>query len=486
MAFSAARASQAWACAIDSCSVQGPARGRGIRCVGVSPAPSRDKIAHNYRLQVLKSCFVGSWGPLILMARRPTPSPKRTCALKKSASLIAPHFLFFDIGCTMSHDIRIWERPMGQPNPTSLEEAGRTMQALERLRPGLNPKFMALAERMAARYPVLGREQQFVSATEDDGNGAAWLGDPREQAKNCTEAVWAFELPTEDPVRALRFVVDNANALGLTVLDDQIGMVFVPPDQVLPPEHAALWQSAKREMDAPQKRWSVSKARKEMKDRIAQLLAHTDFRLDESRTTATGFRFSRVTEAGTQSIYVGCRAIHGEPQCTVRASVGSQAVAQVMHALFPDRLESSLNEQVGFDFGSFHGNPSTDVPVESAEQALAILRTIKESPGFQILDITRTVPGMHRILTEMELFTLHQVSPKDPRTLAQQWRETGGGSPALIFAWLIGSDHFEEIEHQARQLSKDWSPEGRQREHAELDRVLAYLREHCKRGAIAG
>ncbi|WP_418132854.1 hypothetical protein ABL849_00040 [Variovorax sp. 375MFSha3.1] len=132
----------------------------------------------------------------------------------------------------MSYDLRVWERPVGQADPVSFEEASRTLLELERLEPGPNPKFIALAEQMAARYPVMGQE---AAVERDDDSDAIWISDPVAGARGCTSAVWAFELPTEDHVHALRFVVERANALGLTVFDDQLGMVFISPDRVLLP-----------------------------------------------------------------------------------------------------------------------------------------------------------------------------------------------------------------------------------------------------------
>lgn len=81
---------------------------------------------------------------------------------------------------------------MGQPDPVSFEEASRTLLELERLEPGPNPKFIALGEQMAARYPVMGKK----SAVERDDNDsdAVWIGDPVAGAKRCAGAVWAFEL----------------------------------------------------------------------------------------------------------------------------------------------------------------------------------------------------------------------------------------------------------------------------------------------------
>lgn len=148
----------------------------------------------------------------------------------------------------MSYDLRVWERPVGQADPVSFEEASRTLLELERLEPGPNPKFIALAEQMATRYPVMGQE----SAVErNDDSDAVWISDPVAGARNCTSAVWAFELPTEDHVHALRFVVERANALGLTVFDDQLGMVFISPDRVLPPEQAVIREGAKRDSAYP-------------------------------------------------------------------------------------------------------------------------------------------------------------------------------------------------------------------------------------------
>lgn len=81
---------------------------------------------------------------------------------------------------------------------------------------------------------------------------------------------------TEDSGHVLCFVVKRASALGLTALDDQLGMVLVPPDRVLPPGQVAIWEGTNRGMDTALVRWTLAIA-KAIKPRLKALLKAQGF-----------------------------------------------------------------------------------------------------------------------------------------------------------------------------------------------------------------
>jgi hypothetical protein len=70
------------------------------------------------------------------------------------------------------------------------------------------------------------------------------------EAQDNEQAIFSLRLPQADRVQLLRLVVDTATALGLTVFDGQIGMVFLPSGAVFPEEHAKSWALIKMQMDS--------------------------------------------------------------------------------------------------------------------------------------------------------------------------------------------------------------------------------------------
>ncbi len=116
------------------------------------------------------------------------------------------------------------------------------MLALQGTKAAANPKFVELVQQLLKHHP---------SQASDPGcPHSAWGGDPFKDALTDKESLFCLSLPPANRVELLRLVVDTANVLGLTVLDDQIGMVFFPSGAVLPEERADSWVLIKEQMDS--------------------------------------------------------------------------------------------------------------------------------------------------------------------------------------------------------------------------------------------
>jgi len=199
----------------------------------------------------------------------------------------------------MSYDIRIWEHPTGRPTPTSLEEAGRTMLELEKTRPGVNPKFIALAQKMVEGHTYSAMYPSGDRAAQD----ATWLGNPVQQAKELEKAVWAVELPEEDRVGMLRFMVDTATGLGLAVFDEQIGMAFLPGGIVLPQAQRALWDGLKEEMASTPAPTTKPQMRKAMLAKVTPIFERHGFEARKSKEFDMEF-FRTVEDGASQQVVV--------------------------------------------------------------------------------------------------------------------------------------------------------------------------------------
>lgn len=141
----------------------------------------------------------------------------------------------------MSSSLAVWE---GSLSPASaFEDVAKDMLALESQTRGVNQRFVELARRMETYRP----------ADDSDGRDqAVWSSPPLTDARRQVGAVWVIGVLEDERVRAVHFVVESATATGLTVLDDQLGMAFLPDGRILPAHKAQLWQGLTRELAAPQ------------------------------------------------------------------------------------------------------------------------------------------------------------------------------------------------------------------------------------------
>ena len=144
----------------------------------------------------------------------------------------------------MSHNykIHILEPSGDLSGPATFEAALQTLRGLQGSKIPANPKFVELVLQLLKQHPS--------QASDPSCPHLAWGGDPLKSAQNSDEAVFSLSLPTANHVELLRLVVDTATALGLTVLDDQIGMVFLASGTVLPEERAVSWKMLKEQMDS--------------------------------------------------------------------------------------------------------------------------------------------------------------------------------------------------------------------------------------------
>jgi hypothetical protein len=142
----------------------------------------------------------------------------------------------------MTYLLRIWEHSALLPEPVTFELASQTARALQATQSSANPKFTTLVLQLLKHHPS--------QASDPTCLHSAWRGDPLKDAQTGADALFTLGLPPADRVELLRLVVDQAAALGLTVFDDQDGMVFLPSGTILPEERATSWVLLKAQMDS--------------------------------------------------------------------------------------------------------------------------------------------------------------------------------------------------------------------------------------------
>jgi hypothetical protein len=68
-------------------------------------------------------------------------------------------------------------------------------------------------------------------------------------ASGAKEAVLRIDLPIEDRLRVFRDIVEIASRHAIAVLDEQMGILFLPDGRILPEEAGMAWEDIKAELD---------------------------------------------------------------------------------------------------------------------------------------------------------------------------------------------------------------------------------------------
>lgn len=381
----------------------------------------------------------------------------------------------------MSYDLRIWETPPGHALPATFEEAARAAFSLDGPEPTVHPKFAALAAQMVA-YKGCGE--------------APWVGDPVAEAQRCTRGVWVFQLPADHRMQLLHVVVKLANALGLAVMDDQLGLALLPPHGVLPQERAGLWRDIVRsveeaeketpsaEQDAPTLDW----ARSTMRAELSALLAPQGFISPRQPLSLPYYHgqaeanYFRSTPAGGQAVTLLSSTDRGVPCLTIDINVFSNEIADILRVVFPEHDEMYFRRQLNFYLGLFRGIFAYG-HVETRADLQGMVGEMHD-PVSAILGITRTSVGMESVMAGTAAFAPTALNPSaGPQRLAEHANQNYGYA-GLVSAWLYGKDRFDAAAPAKRESEVRGVPEPMKEEMGErVDRLVAHLRKHVPRRA---
>lgn len=120
----------------------------------------------------------------------------------------------------MSYVVHFWSQPI----PKSLDQANQIFTSLQNDSRGQNPLFPMLAKRLTARFPC-------ILELEEDDPRAAWSDGPLDGLTQ--NGTYGIGIQTDKVDEVQPFVVETATSLGLVVMDDQQGEVYLPGGTVL-------------------------------------------------------------------------------------------------------------------------------------------------------------------------------------------------------------------------------------------------------------
>jgi len=126
----------------------------------------------------------------------------------------------------MSYAVHFWSQPI----PKTLDQATEIFDSLQSAPKRQNPLFQLLAKRLTARFPCI------TEIDEDDPN-LAWSDGPLDGITQ--DATYGIGILSQRVDEVQPFVVETATSLGLVVMDDQQGEVYLPGGTVLNRDGAA-------------------------------------------------------------------------------------------------------------------------------------------------------------------------------------------------------------------------------------------------------
>lgn len=190
----------------------------------------------------------------------------------------------------MSYVIHLWEHEAPQSMAQALQLHERLLDAAE---PPPKARFAALLDRLVRHFPA---EVGGAAAEEP-----TWV-EPAPPRVDTEGAVLSLALYGEGPQRLLPVLIDEAGALGLTVLDEQGGCVYLPGRRQLDINGLSDRPAVAERRVAEPERLTVRSIAACVRRQLQGPLARHGFEMSEGR--GPGWEFQRQTPAGLQSIHV--------------------------------------------------------------------------------------------------------------------------------------------------------------------------------------
>ena len=358
---------------------------------------------------------------------------------------------------------------LGLPQPETIFQLAELIHAKAEERPRPNPKYVELARRLVQIFPTA---EAIAAGGDPDADESVWLGDPVEQAKRAG-AVWGIQLPGDRGLSVVHAAVEAGRELGLTMLLDSMGVAFLPDGRVLPEERQEEWDlfmefGPEEEAPAKEKRPTLPQLRKKLRVLFEQRLAPHGFGQLPLEDPTFPVNYRRPVDVGgwQQVTFVADR--HHDDFCLPYVLLSGQCarVHQILLAALGP-AERPRDRDYTFFLTTLAEMTVSRIYVNTLKQIDQVLELLEQA-GLPMLDQARTVAGLDRMYSH---------APENVDWLNAK-RES---FTALICAYLTGNPSFLELEQQVREFVKryDKTPDHPYRTE-NLDRLLAYLRDHVK------
>lgn len=239
-------------------------------------------------------------------------------------------------------------------------------------------------------------------------------------------AVMVLGIPQADRLRFVRRAVDAARAARLTVLDDQLGIAFLPNGAVVPADQGPLWRAVVEELDRLPPPLGKAQAEKLLRKHVGAVLEPHGFRpVPESRFH---IEFARPVDGGVQRIQFWISGAGAELRCGVICTVTHEKVAAIYDRFcgkdIPGGAEWSLLVNAPELLGE---RPDATFALASASGVQALAATIARVVVPR-LDEWKDIAGVDRVVNRDGRFPV----------MTQRFA-------SLIVAALAGNPDFERL-----------------------------------------
>lgn len=326
----------------------------------------------------------------------------------------------------MSYGLFVWEQPAGKPHPATLADAGALMRALE-----------------GTGLPPGGNLVSFARQLPPESGPAALPDGP----------VMVLDMPQADRLRFIRRTVDAARKHKLTVLDDQLGLVFLPTGAMLPREQAPFWKAVVEQLDTSPRPLEKAEAQSLLSKHVGEKLAPHGFR------PVTGSRFhvdfARPVEGGVQRVQFWISGAGSELRCGVLCTVTHDRVAEIYERFCGKDIPGGAEWSLLINLPELLGEPfDAKFPVASAAQVQALAATIARV-ALPRLDEWTGIAAIDRVVNREVRFPV----------MKQRFA-------SLIVAALAGNPDFERLAEEL-EVAKASHEESLR---SALARLIAHLR----------
>jgi len=368
----------------------------------------------------------------------------------------------------MSYVIQIWENPKDRPLPVDIDEASRFLEELAQVRSGVNPKFVRLAERLTQRYPYPGSPV----APGDDSNETpasdwAWSDGPIDGMTKASVYNIGINIGMLEEVRP--FVVQEASALGLCLMDEQAGEAYLPGGKVLSMSPDASQHTEADEYDDVPRTKDLAKL---IFDRLTPFFVGQGYKARKSK-----FSFRRNFSDGWYEVAIVADVdrwpVHA--QFEVRGYSRFHLVSDLVSKIeWPDIAPDNdlgtvilvqrnwMDDDQNIKFLQRTGGGKYAVRSYSEVDAVVEHVTMKLS--------TRLLPLLHKCKTIEELDQVFNPVPLS----SSPFPIMGAGEQNLITAYLARNPRLQ-------QLSEELSARALKRRGGEYERIqlyIEYIRNH--------
>lgn len=348
----------------------------------------------------------------------------------------------------MSYVLYIWEHPPAAPLPATIPEAARCVGLLRQSKPGHNPKFLALAKSLTARYPALNELPSNEDGEPPDADEYAWVDG--ELTGETDEAVFNLGLSTGmlDEVRP--FVIEEALKLGLNIVDVQAGEVFLADGRTL-----AVTKKAVNPVPPPEEKKELPKVRdllRQVAERWAPLMKEHGYSYRKG-----GVVFKRKFAGGWQELGLDANGDFGAVCCWF----GLRLVARLNEVSdLSNRVEGISPQAIAEAHEEVGWRPTLMMSQTRAMCPIAPRPFLDQSGGYQVTSVGQIEPMIEHVGELLKTFWLPMLERcetvagiddllngeyRAPRTGMRVFYAANNAGDHIIAAFLAGNPRLEEI-----------------------------------------